>query len=73
MVLDDATVEQIILCRYVCKTKILCTIAVVCLTRTHKKEHGRYPPVDDINKILLFHDNCIDRQCLKLNLTLQEE
>ncbi len=73
MVLDDATVEQIILRRYVCKTKILCANAVICLKRTHKKEHGRYSPVEDINKILLFHNNCIEHQCLELNLTPQEE
>jgi hypothetical protein len=40
---------------------------------THKEEHGRYPPVDDINKILLFHNNCIEHQCLESKFTLQEE
>ncbi len=73
MVLDDATVERIILRQYLCKTKTLCTNAVVRLTCTHKEEHGRYLPVDNINKILLFHDNCIECQCLKLNLTSWEE
>jgi hypothetical protein len=73
MVLDDATVEQIILRCYVHKTKILCANAVVCLTCTQKEELGRYSPVDNINKILLFQDNCIEPQCLRLNLTPQEE
>jgi hypothetical protein len=72
MVLNDATFGQIVLRGYV-MTKILCANAVVCLTSTHQEKHGRYPPVDDINKILLFHDNCIQRQCLELNLTLQKE
>jgi hypothetical protein len=73
MVLNDATIDQIILCPYVCKTKILCANAVVCLTHTHKEKHGRYPPVDNINKILLYHDNCIECRCLKLSLTPQKE
>jgi hypothetical protein len=51
MVLDYATVEQIILHQYVCKTKILCANAVICLMHTDKEEHGRYPTVDGINKI----------------------
>jgi hypothetical protein len=72
MVLDDATVEQIILHQYVCKTKILFANAVISLTHTHKEEHDRYPPVDGINKILLFHDNCTEPRCLKFNLILQE-
>jgi hypothetical protein len=54
MVLDDANVEQIMLCQCVCKTKILCTIAAVCLTRIHKEEHGKYLPMDDIKKSYCF-------------------
>jgi hypothetical protein len=52
--IDDATIEQIILRQYVCKTKILCANAVVHLTLTHEEGHGGYPSVDDTNKILLF-------------------